>query len=425
MQRSILCVDVPAFPVAVERVVDPRLRGRPVLIAPAGSARALVLAASDEALREGVWPGMPVPAALRRCPGAVLKPADDELYRRASAAVLGLLGGFTPLVEPQARGRTFLDLTGTGRLFGQAPDAAARIRREIAGRLRLVATVGVATNKLVSRVAARVIRPDGLYDIFPGAEAVFLAPLPVRVLPGAAAAAGDVRFEDLGILRIGDLSGLTPEQARLAFGRGGERLRRQACGIDEAPVRPPERAPSVAEEETLVEPVNDEAGLLAVLLGLCERAGARLRRQGTAAGRLRLTLRHADDVVARAEETLRVPESTDLVLFERARALLGRARTRRVAVRWIELRALALDRGPRQLDLFGPRAFENPGPGTASGAPPSGAAAAAAAPAGAAHVGPPGGAGRVAEAIDRIRDRFGAVAIVWGRRFPAPGARTP
>jgi len=400
MLRSVLCVDVSAFPVAVERVVDARLRGRPVLIAPEGSSRALVLAASDEALREGVWPGMPVPAALRRCPGAILKAPDDDLYRRASAAVLGLLGGFTPLLEPSARGRAFLDLTGTGRLFGQAPDAAARIRREMAQRLRLNATVGVATNKLVSHVAARVIRPDGLYDIFPGSEAAFLEPLPVRVLPGARAAAGEVRFEDLGIARIGDLRALSAEQARLAFGGRGERLRRQASGIDDAPVRPPERAPSIACDETLLEPTNDEAALGAVLFGLCEQAGARLRKQGTAAGRLRLGLRHADEVWARGETALAPPLAADQEIFARARALLLRVRSRRVAVRFVELRLLDLDRGPRQLELFAPRALDDE---TAR-----------------AHgmvAGPPGGAGRVAEAVDRIRGKFGAVAIVWGRRF--------
>src|SRR5882672_7813934 len=271
MDRSILCVDVPAFPVAVERVVDPRLRGRPVLVAPEGSARALVVAASDEAVREGVWPGMPVAQAVRRCPGAVLRPTDERLYRRAAAAVLGLLGGFTPVIEPSAPGRAFLDLTGTGRLFGRAPDAAARIRREVADRLRLRATVGVAVNKLVSRVAARVIRPDGLYGVFPGSEAEFLAPLPVLLLPRAAAATAEVRFDDLGIARVGDLAALSPAEAGLAFGRRADRLRRQALGQDEAPVRPPSLSPGLFEDETLAEPTNAEADLLRVLLGLCER----------------------------------------------------------------------------------------------------------------------------------------------------------
>jgi DNA polymerase-4 len=386
MERSILCLDIPAFPVAVERVVDPALRGRPVIVAPPGSARALVIAVSDEASREGVRPGMPVPAAMRRCPGVILRPADDDLYRRAAGAVLGLLGGFTPLVEPFAPGRAFLDLTGTGRLFGSAPDAAVRIRREVADRLRLRATAGVATNKLVSRVAARVIRPDGLYDVFPGAEAAFLAPLPVRLLPGAAMAVGAIRFEDLGIAQVGDLLSLTLAQVRMAFGWRGESLLRQASGLDEAPVRPPALAPVVAADETLAEPTNEEQVLLRVLLDLCERIGARLRRLRTGTRRLRLTLRHVDGVMAHGERDLPSPAAADVALFERARALLQRARARRVAVRWLELRALALDRGPRQLDLFGVA----------------------------------GGADRLTGAIDDLRGRFGPGAVVWGRRLGAP-----
>jgi len=387
MDRSILCVDVPAFPVAVERVVDPRLRGRPVLVAPEGSARALVVAASDEAVREGVRAGMPVALAMRRCPGAVLRPTDERLYHRATAAVLSLLGGYTPLVEPSSPGRVFLDLTGTGRLFGQAPDAAARIRREVIDRLRLEATVGVAVNKLVSRVAARVIRPDGLYDVFPGSEAAFLEPLPVLLLPYAGATATGVRFDDLGIARVGDLVALSPAQARLAFGWRGEGLRRQGLGLDETPVRPPERAPAVAEDESLAEPTNATDDLLRVLLDLCERAGARLRRGRAATARLRVTVRHADDVVAPAEAALRAPAAADLVLFREARLLLDQARARRVAVRWIELRCLDLTRGARQMDLFGALAGAEP----------------------------------LSEAMDRLRARFGSGAVVWGRRLQ-PGA---
>jgi len=383
VDRSILCVDVPAFPVAVARVVEPGLRGRPVIVAPEGSARALVVAASDEAVQEGVRAGMSIAQAVRRCPGVVLRPPDEILCRRATAAVLGLLGGYSPLVEPSSPGRTFLDLTGTGRLFGHAPDAAARIRREVADRLRLKATVGVAVNKLVSRVAARVIRPDGLCDVFPGSEAAFLSPLPVLLLPGAAVVAREVRFDDLGVARAGDLVALSPAQARLAFGWRGERLRRQALGLDEAPVRPLERAPAIACEDTLAEPTNVEVDLLRVLLDLCERAGARLRRARTATVRLRVTIRHADDVVARAEAALPLPAAADLVLFLQAQALLLRARARRVALRWIELRCLDLVRGERQMGLFGPTARAEP----------------------------------LSEAIDRLRGRFGSAAVVWGRRL--------
>ena len=385
MERSVLCIDVPAFPVAVARVVEPGLRGRPVIVAPEGSARALVVAASDEALREGVRPGMPVGAAARRCPGLILRAPDDALTRRAAAAVYGLLGGYTPLVEPSGPGRAYLDLTGTGRLFGYAPDAAARIRREIADRLRLKATVGVAVNKLVSRVAARVIRPDGLYDVFPGSEAVFLAPLPVLLLPGAAAVSKEVRFADLGIARVGDLVALTAAQARLAFGQSGERLQRQAQGLDETPVRPPSLQPALVEDETLAEPTNAQADLERALFTLCERVGERLRRARTAACRLRVSLRHVDDVVAHDEAALSSPAAADLVLFLTAARLMDEARARRVAVRWIELRCLDLVRGERQMGLFGPAARAEP----------------------------------LSEAMDRLRGRFGKGAVVWGRRFGA------
>ncbi|HEU4402121.1 MAG TPA: DNA polymerase IV [Candidatus Polarisedimenticolia bacterium] len=377
MERSVLHLDIDAFPIAVERVVDPALRLRPVAVAPPGSARAPVLVVSPEAAREGVRAGMPVPVALRRCPGLVVLPTNEPLYRRATGALLALLGGYSPLVEPAAHGQAFLDLTGTGRLFGAANDAAARVRREVEVRLRLRATVGVATNKLVSRVAARVIRPDGLCDVLPGEEAPFLAPLPIRFLPDAGARE---RFADLGISLVRDLLALSPSQLGIAFGGWSDRLRRQALGLDDSPVRPPEASPAVIEDETLAEDSNEEAPLARALCRLCERAGARLRRLRAGARRLRLTLRDAGAVMTRGEARLAVPAAADLVLFQRARDLLGRIRVRRVRVRWIELRCCDLVRGPRQLDLFGGAAAE-----------------------------------RLAAAVDRIRERFGEAAILPGR----------
>jgi DNA polymerase-4 len=240
-------------------------------------------------------------------------------------------------------------------------------------------------------VAARVIRPDGLCDVFPGSEAPFLAPLPIALLPAARGEAR-ARLCDLNVERVCDLLRFTPPQIRVALGEDGERLRRQALGVDASPVRPPEAAPGIVEEETLAEDSNEETTLLHVLLGLCERAGARLRRLPAAAGRLRVTLRHADAVVARREERPAAPVAADLSLFRAARDLLERARARRVRVRWIELRCLDLARGPRQLDLFDART--------------SGAAEA------------------LARAVDRIRRRFGDGVIVVGRRFAGPGSRS-
>ncbi|HKN46821.1 MAG TPA: hypothetical protein VJ144_02515 [Candidatus Polarisedimenticolia bacterium] len=395
MDRSVLHVDIAAFPIAVERVIEPGLRGWPVVVAPPGSARVPVLVVSQEAAREGVRAGMPVPVALRRCPGTVVLHPNEALYRRATGALLSLLGGYSPLVEPAAAGQTFLDLTGTARLFGAAQDAAARIRKEIETRLRLRPTVGLATSKLVSRVAARVARPDGLCDVFPGSEAPFLAPLPVGLLPAARGEARE-RLSDLNVQWVADLLRFSQTQLQVAFGAHGGRLRCQALGIDASPVRRPEAAPAVVEEETLAEDSNEEAVLLRALFGLCARAGARLRRLEARAGRLRVTLRHSDTILARREERLAMPTAADLLLFAQARAICHRARVRRVRVRWIELRCLEIARGLRQLTLFGPEAFDE----RASG----------------------GAADSVAEAVDRIRGRFGEGAIVAGWRFAArPG----
>ncbi len=400
MGRSVLYVDIAAFPIAVERVVEPALRGRPVGVAPPGSARAPILAASLEAEREGIRAGMPVQAALRLCPALRVLPVNEPLYGRAAAAVLSLLDRYSPLLEPAIPGQAFLDLTGTGRLFGDAKDTAARIRAEIDRRLRLPSTAGVATNKLVSRVAARVIRPDGLCDIFPGAESSFLAPLPVGLLPEAEATTPG-RLEDLGIDRVRDLLVLTPPQLRLAFGWRGERLRRQALGIDEAPVRPPAASPSIAEEETLAEDSNDEAVLLRALCRLCERAGARLRTLRLLPERLRVTLRYAGSLTAGREARLDAPTGAPLSLFGAARDLMARVRTRRERVRWIEIRLSRFARGPRQLSLFGPEAFAASG---VDGPAPAGRRV--------------GAAETLAGAIDRIRGRFGEAAIVVGRLFP-------
>jgi DNA polymerase-4 len=399
MDRSVLHVDIAAFPIAVERVIEPGLRGRPVLLAPPGSARAPVLVVSQEAAREGVRVGMPLPVALRRCPGAAVLHPNEALYKRATGAVLALLGGYSPLVEPAALGQTFLDLTGTSRLFGAAQDAAARIRREIEARLRLRPTVGLATSKLVSRVAARVIRPDGLYDVFPGSEAPFLAPLPVGLLPAARGTTRE-RLADLNVGRVADLLRFSSGQLLVAFGPQGERLRREALGIDVSPVRPPEATAAVVEEDTLAEDSNEETALLRALFGLCERAGARLRRLRARAGRLRVTLRHSDDVVARREERLALPVAADLLLFAQARGICGRARARRVRVRWIELRCLEVAPGPRQLTLFGPEAFDE-------------------------RASDGGAAESLAEAVDRIRGRFGDRAILSGLIFAGPTLRRP
>ncbi|MBP1625137.1 MAG: dinB, partial [Acidobacteria bacterium] len=165
MEREIIYLTVPAFPVAVERVVHPDLRGRPVVVAPPGVARSIVTALSPEAWDAGIRKGMAVAKAMRYCRNTIVLPPNESLYLRASRAIFKVLENFSPLLEPSGHGHAYMDITGTGRLFGPPRDTAWMAQKEIRQRLRLDAALGVASNKMVSKIASEVIRPSGLQDV--------------------------------------------------------------------------------------------------------------------------------------------------------------------------------------------------------------------------------------------------------------------
>ena len=357
MDRDVLHLNVSAFPIGVERVVNSALRERPVVIAPTSSVRAVALAVSREAYLEGVRKGMPVASAKKFCRGLLVIPPNEPLYRRASAAVMDYLDQYSPLIEPWRAGHLYLDLTGTRRLFGLAVDTGAKIQRELKARFSLRSTVGVASNKLVSRVASRVIRPRGVFDVFPGGESTFLAPLPVEVLPGLDDKA-EAAISDLNIARVGELAAIPPEQLALALGPLGYRLHRYALGRDDSPVRPIGRALTVREEETLAEDSNDDRVVLGALYLLVERAARRLRRLKRLAGAVRIEITYADHVSASRQARLSQPGDLDGPLFEAARRLLEGAWTRRTRLRYLGLSLKELQPESRQLCFFEEK--ENP-----------------------------------------------------------------
>ena len=352
MDRNVLHINIGAFPIGVERVVYPWLRGRPVVIAAPGSPRAVALEVSREAYLEGVRKGMTMAQAKKFCPGLLVVEPHEQLYRRASVAVMKLVGNYSPLVEPGRMGHLHLDLTGTRRLFGPAVDTAARIQRELKARLYLRSSAGVAGNKLVSRVASRVIRPRGVCDIFPGGEEPFLSPLEVEVLPGVGDKTAD-RLRELNVRIVGELQKIPPEHLALAVGALARRLAQSARGIDDSPVRPPDRVPAVREEETLADDTNDDRAVQGALFLLVERACRRLRRGRCRARVLALEFTYSDHVTARAEEKLAAPSDLDGPMFAAAWRLLEKSWTRRTRLRYLSLALKDLSRGPAQLALFG------------------------------------------------------------------------
>jgi DNA polymerase-4 len=337
--------------------VAPALRTRPIAVAPPGADRAVVLALSDEARLAGIARGMPVRVAQKRCPDLVLLPPNPRLYARASRALHEILRIYAPVIEPRGYGHAFLDLTGTGRLFGPAVDVAARVQREVRERIRLPVAVGVAANKLVSQAAIRVGsevvgRRNGAepWEVHAGEEQGFLAPVSVELWPEVPDRIRR-RLDDYQLDLIGEVAAI-PESALCAvFGGAGRTLQARARGIDPRPVLPPERLAEFRLAHTLVTDTNDLGILHALLRALTERLGRRLRRGGLAVGRLRVDATYADHTAVARALPLRA-STLDAELYDAARRAFALANSKRLAVRTVEVTLDRLLEAEAQLELF-------------------------------------------------------------------------
>jgi DNA polymerase-4 len=352
MHRQILHLNVVGFQVAVACALEPRLAGAPVAVATAGKARRVVLDVSQQARLAGLRRGMLLDVARRRCPDMRIVDPQPGAGERAQAALVAAAGRLAPGVEPAGPGHVFVDLTGTGRLLGSAVDAAARLRREIARQCGLDAAVGVAANKLVSKVATRVVKPSGLCGVVEGCEENFLAPLPVYLLPGIEAELIR-RLLQFNLDTVGDLHGFAPQRLALAIGPAAFEIDRLCRGIDPSPVRPAGAPrPVVCEETVLAEQTNDRAQVRAALLRLLVAAGMRLRSLGLAAHGLALTLTYSDGLQSRRSVNLALPVNGDLSLFAQGERLLTDAYERRVRVSGLGVSLTRLSAPYGQLDLF-------------------------------------------------------------------------
>ncbi|MDH3802147.1 MAG: hypothetical protein OEU80_08685 [Deltaproteobacteria bacterium] len=354
MVRNILHLDIRNFCIALERQRQPDLRDWPMVIAP-GQGRTVVQAVSPEAKQEGIYPGMVVARARRRCRRLNILPPDFSFYQQVQEQVITSLGTFSPLVEPAGWGHFFIDITGTRRLWGTLLDTADRMRRLVTRDFQLHTAVGLASNKLVSRVAARVIRIQELCDVFPGVESSFLAPLRVSLLPGVGEVTTTRLLAELNLQTVGELAVIAPVLLDEVFGAAGQRLRRMALGEDSSPVVTPRAVPSIREEIQLPEDENRRSRLSGHLYGLVEGLGRRLRSQNRCPGELTLTVTYADGAQARARKRFSAAGSEfhlDSVLYGAALRLFDHAVQRRLRIRRLALNAAYLQSPIGQLALF-------------------------------------------------------------------------
>jgi DNA polymerase-4 len=401
--RSVLFVDPPAFCTTLEGLVAPELRTRPLAVAPAGADRAVILALSAEARLAGLERGMLVRQAVRICPDLIVLPPNPRLYARASRALHEILRIYAPTIEPRGYGHAFLDLTGTGRLFGPPQDVAARIRRETSERLSIPLSVGVAANKLVSQAAIRAdrradgwtggqaggrTRDEPLLYVPAGNEQSFLAPHPLEVLPELHPRMR-VRLEDYQLDLIGEVAAI-PESALCAvFGGEGRILRARARGIDPRPVMPLERQAEFRVVHTLATDTNDLGILYPMLRAMTERLGRRLRQRGLTAGRLRIEATYGDYTIVARAVPLRAA-ILDAELWDASRRAFALANAKRLAVRAVAVTLDRLMEAEAQLELWEGGTAERRYVGRTVGNKPE----------------------TLQHALDRIHSRYGAQAVV-------------
>jgi DNA polymerase-4 len=317
-----------AFYASVEVMDDPSLRGRPVIVGGTPEGRGVVTAASYEARRFGVHSAMSAARARRLCPDGVFLRGRMERYVEVSADVFAVMRDFTPLVEPLSIDEAFLDVGGCRRLFGPPERVGRLLKERIAAEVGLTASVGVAPNKFLAKLASDLEKPDGFVVVPRDDVAGFLAPLAVTRLWGVGPATAGV-LHGLGIRTVADLLAHPREDLVERWGDHARHLLELAAGRDERPVVPDHEAKSLGNEITFAEDIADQDHLEEVLDHLVDKVARRLRRQGLTARTVVLKARYADFATHTRSATL--PEGTDrtVTIRDAARELLRRRLGRR------------------------------------------------------------------------------------------------
>ena len=292
MTRAVLHVDMDAFYASVEQHDDPALAGLPVIVGWSGG-RGVVAAASYEVRRFGVRSAMPMSSALRLCPDAVCVRPRMQRYQEVSAQVFSVFREVTPLVQGLSLDEAFLDVTASTALLGSGTDIARRIKGRIRELTGLSASVGVAPNKLVAKIASELEKPDGLTVVPHDRIREVLDPLSVRRLPGLGRKTG-ARVEAAGIHTLGELRGAPDALLWPIFGRYSAWIRERASGVDERPVQPDMEDKSLSAEDTFEADIADPRLLQRELARLADLAGSRLRGRGLVAGCIGVKIRRDD-----------------------------------------------------------------------------------------------------------------------------------
>ncbi len=350
-QSTILHVDMDAFFVSVELLERPELRGKPVVVGGRPDQRGVVSAASYEARKYGIHSAMPLRTAGRLCPHAVFLDGHHEKYGEWSDRVAAILARFSPIVEMVSIDEAYLDLSGTERLHGPPLAAADKLLRTITQTTALPCSAGLATTRLVAKVASDQAKPRGLVWVAPGREERFLAPLPVRKIPGI----GEVTeraLRALGIETVEQIAAVPQEKLEKIFGQWGTALYCKARGGDSYEFVIDAEPKSISHNHTFGEDTEDSSALTAMLSHLSQKASKRLREAGLATRTLTLTIRYAGFETHTRSKTLGEPTRLDADIFAVFQELFRVHRDSRRKIRLLGVSLSGLTHGNEQLDLL-------------------------------------------------------------------------
>jgi len=319
--RAILHIDMDAFYASVEEQDRPELKGKPLIVGGTGG-RGVVAAASYAVRRFGVRSAMPMREALQRCPQAVVVHPRMARYKEISDQVFAIFREFTPEVEGLSLDEAFLDVTASQQLLGSPEKIGAEIRRRIAAQTGLTASVGIASNKLLAKIASDLNKPDGMCRIDAGNLREILDPLPIQKLFGVGQKTLPMVLA-AGIRTFGDARTASGTMLWRAFGKHGKAMRDRATGLDDRPVEPAREEKSISAEETFDEDIRVAAELRTQLTALADRTASRLRAQKLLAGRVCVKIRRKDFTTYTRQRALEPPTQDTAVVTAAAQALLS------------------------------------------------------------------------------------------------------
>jgi len=319
--RAILHIDMDAFYASVEVLDDPSLKGKPVMVGGTPEGRGVVAAASYEARAYGVHSAMSAARAIKLCPDGIFLRGRMDRYSEISDQVFSIFEDYTPLVEPLSIDEAFLDVTGSRRLFGSAEEVGRIIKARILEEIGLVASVGLAANKFLAKLASDLEKPDGFTIIPPGEARTLLASLPIGKLWGVGKVA-EKQMHRFGIRKVGDLLAVPRDLVVEQFGDHAAHLLELAVGNDDRPVIPVHDAKSIGNETTFREDISEARHLQEILDQLAAKVARRLRSHGFVARTVTLKARYPDFTTHTRSETLKDPSDSSVELRDAARRLL-------------------------------------------------------------------------------------------------------